>query len=217
TQTRWTRKRPSGAPRAPEKDGVPPGGTGLRTRTVGEPPLLSRMEGGNHHVPAVGRAEGQAALLWAGGAGQDVLEVGGGAPVPHVEDVRHPLAASGSREHRLAAGEDGRYDQLGGGDRSGRARAGGGSVAVRYHGLIERSERGNMSIVRDRPLHVGETARRRRPRDPEARWRGGGILPVVEGNVARSAPRRRDRARPTAIDVVEDLHLARSAELTEPP
>src|SRR5439155_5294263 len=90
-------------------------------------------EGRKNHVPGVGRAEGQATLLRAGGAGQDVLEVGGGAPITHVEDVGHHLAAARSREHRLAAGEDGRHDQprLVGGDRSGRARAGGGSLAVR--------------------------------------------------------------------------------------
>src|SRR5213078_2945010 len=112
------------------------------------------MEGGKHHVPGIGRAEGQATLLRAGGAGQDVLEVGGGAPVPHVEDVGHHLAATGSREHRLAAGEDGRHDQLAGGDQSGRARAGVGSLAVRFHGLIERSHRGHMSVVGDRLLHI---------------------------------------------------------------
>src|SRR5207244_10230369 len=92
-------------------------------------------EGGKHHVPGVGRAEGQVTLLRAGGAGQDVLQVGGGAPVPHVEDVGHRLAAARSREHRLAAGEDGRHHQLVGGDRSGRARAGVGSVAVCGPGL----------------------------------------------------------------------------------
>src|SRR2546422_876669 len=80
------------------------------------------QEGGKHHVPVGGRAQGQAPLLRAVGGGQDVLEVGGGAAVLHVEDVRHRLAASGSRPSRLAGGEDGRHDQLAGGGRGGRAR-----------------------------------------------------------------------------------------------
>src|SRR5436309_15803430 len=67
-------------------------------------------EGGEHHVPVGGRAEGQAPLLRAGGAGEDVLDVGGGAPVLHVVDVLHPLAASVKHPTRLAAGEDGRHD-----------------------------------------------------------------------------------------------------------
>src|SRR5207249_10402368 len=157
-------------------------------------------EGGKHHVPGVGRAEGQVTLLRAGGTGQDVLEVGGGAPVPHVEDVGHHLAAARSHEHRLAAREDGRHDQLVGGDRSGRARAGLGPVAVRYHGLVQRSHRGHMPVVGDRLLQIG--GRRRQDGDRETRRRSGGILPVVEGDVARSAPRRRDRAGPRTIDVV---------------
>src|SRR5207247_10739276 len=77
----------------------------------------SGTEGGEHHEPAGGRAEGQAPLLRPAGAGQNVLEERGGAPVAHVEDVRHPLAASGNRVTRLAAGDDGRHDQLAGEDR----------------------------------------------------------------------------------------------------
>src|SRR5439155_5931775 len=77
------------------------GGRGWRPggRGGGRPGLRrgrggSGTEGSEHHVPVGCRAEAQASLLRAGGAGQDVLEVGGGAPVLHVEDVRHPLAAS---------------------------------------------------------------------------------------------------------------------------
>src|SRR5206468_1308586 len=184
---------------------------GGRRRVAGR----RRQEGGKHHVPVGGRAQGQARLLRAGGAGEDVLEVGGGAAVLHVEDEGHRLAASGSRPSRLAGGEDGRHDQLAGGDRGGRTRTGVGSHALRYQGLAERSHRGHMPEVRDRPLQIGGGGRRYR--DHQARWRRGRILAIQEGDVARSVPRRRDRARPGAIDVVRDLHLARNVELTEPP
>src|SRR5881397_2307299 len=184
---------------------------GGRRRVAGR----RRQEGGKHHVPVGGRAQGQARLLRAGGAGEDVLEVGGGAAVLHVEDEGHRLAASGSRPSRLAGGEDGRHDQLAGGDRGGRTRTGVGSHALRYQGLVERSHRGHMPEVRDRLLQIGGGGRRYR--DHQARWRRGRILAIQEGDVARSVPRRRDRARPGAIDVVRDLHLARNVELTEPP
>ena len=72
-----------------------------------------------------------------------------------------------------------------------------------------------MPEVRDRLLQIGGGGRRYR--DHQARWRRGRILAIQEGDVARSVPRRRDRARPGAIDVVRDLHLARNVELTEPP
>src|SRR5213078_1507127 len=124
----------------------------------------SGTEGGEHHEPVAGRAEGQAPLLRPLGAGQDVLEEGGGAGVA-------PLAS-------------------------------------RDHGLVERSRRGHTSVVRRRCLQIG--GRGRRHRDREARGRRGGVLPVVEGDVARSAERRRDCARPGAIDVDGDLHLARN-------
>src|SRR5207247_715702 len=184
-------------------------GAGCRRRGPGRP------EGRKHHVPVAARAQGQARLLRAGGAGQDVLEVGGVASVVRVDEVGHPLAASGNQPPRLAAGEDGRHHQLARGDRGGGTRAGVVSGAVRYHGLVERSHRGDVSEVRDRLLQIGGSGRRHR--DHEARGRGGGIFPVVEGDVARPAPRRRDRARPGAIDVVRDAYLARSVVLTEPP
>src|SRR5439155_21665313 len=119
-------------------------------------------EGGKHHVPVGGRAQGQAPLLRAGGAGQEVAEVGGVAAVVHIEEVRHARAASGSRPTRPAAGEDGRHDQLAGGDRGGRTHAGVGSGALRYQGLVERSHRGHVSIVRDRLLQIRGRGRRRR-------------------------------------------------------
>src|SRR5207237_8300460 len=94
------------------------------------------------------------------------------------------------------------------------ARAGVGSLAVRYRSLVERTLRGHMSVVGDCLLQIGGS--RRQDGDRETRGRSRGILPVVEGDVARSAPRRRDRAGPRTIDVVRDPHLARSAELAEP-
>src|SRR5207302_299317 len=136
-------------------------GRGARRRGAGR----RGTEGGKHHVPVGGRAQGQAPLLRAGGAGQDVLEVGGVASVVHVEEVRHARAASGSRPTRPAAREDGRHDQLAGRDRGGRTYAGVGSGALRYQGLVERSHRGDVSEVRDRVLQVG--GRGRRHRDPE--------------------------------------------------
>src|SRR5207253_10529293 len=110
-----------------------------RHRSEGNCPSQQEwMEGGKQHVPVGGRAEGQAPLLRAGGAGEDVREVGGGAPVPHVEDVRHHLAASGNRVTRLTAGDDGRHDLLAGGYRGGRTPAGGASCVVLLYGLDER-------------------------------------------------------------------------------
>src|SRR5205814_1789213 len=81
--------------------------------------------------------------------------------------------------------------------------------------VVERCHRGHVSVIRDRLLQIG--GRGRRHGDRETRWRGGGVLPVVEGDVARSAPRGRNRARPRAIDVVRDPHLARGVVLAEPP
>src|SRR5213076_2539869 len=126
-------------------------GRGARRRGAGR----RGTEGGKHHVPVGGRAQGQAPLLGAGGAGQDVHEVGGVASVVHVEEVRHHLAASGNQPPRLAAGEDGRHDQLARGDRGGGTRSDVVSRAVRDHGLVERSHRGDVSEVRDRLLQIG--------------------------------------------------------------
>src|SRR5207302_3941522 len=178
-------------------------GRGARRRGAGR----RGTEGGKHHVPVGGRAQGQAPLLRAGGAGQDVLDGGGGATVPRVEEVRDHRAASGKHPTWPAAGEDGRHDQLARGDRGGRTRAGVASCACRYHGLVERAHGGDVSIVCDRLLQI--CGRVRRHRDREARERGGGVLLVVQGDVARSAPRGRNRARPRAIDVVRHVHLTR--------
>src|SRR5438093_788750 len=199
----------------------------LRKRRSEETDLRRRAEGGQRHVPVGGRAQGQAPLLRAPGAGQDVLQVGGRTAVLRVDEVRHHLAASGGRGAWLAAGYDGCHDQFAGGDRRRRTHGGVGSHALRYHHLVERARRGNKLIVRDRPLQIGGS--RRRQRDREAKWRGRGMLPVEQCDVARSAERRRararpwaidrnrDRLRPGAIDVVRDLHLARRVVLAEPP
>src|SRR5437762_9661558 len=56
-------------------------GRGRRRRSGG-------TECSQRHVPVGGRAQGQAPHLRAGGAGQDVLEVGGVASVVRVEEVR---------------------------------------------------------------------------------------------------------------------------------
>src|SRR5207247_9942394 len=124
------------------------GGRGRRSRGGrGAGGLRRWHEGGQHHVPVGGRAQGQAPLLRAGGARQDVLDGGGGATVPRVEQARDQRAAHGEHPTWPAAGEDGRHDQLARGDRGGRTRAGVTSYACRYHGLVERAHGGDVSIV----------------------------------------------------------------------
>src|SRR5207249_1990105 len=121
---------------------------------------------------------------------------GGGGGGGRRRRLSRRRARRGRGGRRLGgSGGGGRVGQGGG-----RSRAGVGPVASRDHGLVERSRRGHTSVVRRRCLQIG--GRGRRHRDREARGRRGGVLPVVEGDVARSAERRRDRARPRAIDVV---------------
>jgi len=84
----------------------------------------SGLERSQHHDPVGGRAQGQVPLLRAGGAGQDVLEVGGGAAVLRVDEVREPLGCFRRPRPWLAAGEDGRDDQLAGRHRGGRPAVG---------------------------------------------------------------------------------------------